>query len=82
MAGEFACCITTGRLNIAVTKAHLWTRSVNILITKDRHNEILKYLSNWDSQITSILRTGSKTRYVLHFRDMTIFLVLFNSRLR
>jgi len=48
-AGRFACGSRTGRLNIAVSKAHFWTRSVDILITKDREYEILKYLGKWDS---------------------------------
>jgi hypothetical protein len=58
-AGVFACGSRTGRLNVAVTKAHLWTRSVDFHITKDRQYEILKYLSNWDSQSAFLLRTGS-----------------------
>jgi len=62
IAGRFACCSRTGRLNIAVTKAHFWTRSVDIRITKGRMYEILKYFRNWDSQSTFLLRTGSITR--------------------
>ena len=72
IARGFACGSRTGRLNVAVTKAHLWTRSVDILITKDRSYEILKYLSNQDSQNTFLLRTGSITRGLLNFRKMSI----------
>jgi len=62
IAEGFACGSRTGRLNIVVTKAHLWTRSMDILITKDRKYEKLKYLCNWDSQSTFLLRTGSIKR--------------------
>ena len=72
IARGFACGSRTGRLNVAVTKAHLWSRSVDILITKDRSYEILKYLSNRDSQNTFLLRTGSITRGLLNFRKMSI----------
>ena len=42
IAEGFAYGSRTGRLSIVVTKTHLWTRSVDILITKDRQYEIFK----------------------------------------